>query len=147
VPQIILPEPENGTGGTGVFSTHRRSFQRQFPRLSKLENLNLGHTGLTDKGIHHLICLDLPSLAALSLSDAKISDDGVVQLCAHYALRSLDLYCVRNITKRSIDPIWKMKSLRSLGIGLSGITPDGTLNPDVRHLQRLLPRCEVDYGD
>ena len=116
------------------------------PHLSRLENLNLGGTALTDNGIHHLISLELPSLAALCLYDARITDDGVEQLCAHYQLRYLSLYSASNVTTRSVDAIGRMKSLRLLGVGLSGISPDGTLNPDVKRLQRLLPRCVVDYG-
>jgi hypothetical protein len=117
------------------------------PSLKKLQNLNLGHSGLTDNGIHHLVSLELPSLHVLSLSDAMISDDGMEQLCAKYQLRCLNLYCVSNVTKRSVDAIGRMKSLRLIGIGLSGISPDCTPNADVKRLQKLLPRCVVDYGD
>ena len=116
------------------------------PSFRKLENLNLGSTDLTDDGIRQLVSLDLPSLIVLDLSHNSISDDGMEQLCAKYQLRCLNLYGVSNVTKRSVDAIGRMKSLRLIGIGLSGISPDCTPNPDVRRLQKLLPRCVVDYG-
>lgn len=123
---------------SGVFKT--------LPPFPKLETVVLAGNSITDKHLQHLARLRLPSLNCLLLYYTSVTDLGVEHVCSEYDLSYLDLFRAEGVTSDSIEPISRMKKLRLLGIGGTGICPDFTENESVRRLKQLLPGCTVDYG-
>jgi len=78
---------------------------------------------------------------------SSATDLGVKDVCSVYDLAYLDLFCAEGVTEKSIEPISRMKNLRLLGVGGTGICPDHVENESIRRLKRLLPECMVDYMD
>ena len=89
----------------------------------------------------------LPSLASLGLHRTKVTDTGIQRLCSVYDLEYLGLFFAQRVTERSVTQIARMKKLRLLGIGMSGMCPDARANETSQRLSRLLPTCKVDWGD
>jgi hypothetical protein len=119
---------------------------RTFPALPALETLGLAGASVTDGHLKHVAGLRLPSLNCLMLYYTSVTDSGVEHLCRVYNLSYLDLFCAKGVTSESVEAISRMKKLRLLGIGGTGICPDFTENESVTRLKQLLPGCTVDYG-
>ena len=119
-----------------------------FPQLDKLATLTLSGPAITDACADRLAELRLPALRSLSLEDTSLTDEGVRRLCEVYNLKFLNLYCSRKITAKSVPEIGRMNRLERLGLGGTGIAPNFMPAAGViKELKRLLPKCEVDFGD
>jgi hypothetical protein len=110
-------------------------------RLEKLETLYLDGAGTDDEWVRHISDLALPRLRSLSLQYSSISDVALRDLCQQYDLEYLGLFRATQITSDSVPHIGRLKKLRLLGIGLSGLS-----GSDVEELERLLPQCVIDDG-
>lgn len=119
---------------------------KTLPVLPSLHTLWLGGDHMGDEFITHLVELQLPSLRVLVLYNSSVTDKGVEELASSYDLEELHLHACERVTERSIPSISKMKKLRLLGIGFTGISPQCTKNQAVERLQQLLPTCVVDYS-
>ena len=118
------------------------------PRLDGLRWLLLDDRCITDQYVTHLAELALPSLERLSLEHTYVSDAGLARLCATYDdLTYLNLYNSELITGKSLYSIGRMKRLRFLGIGGTGLSSEYTRTPEVQQLEQLLPECRIDFGD
>lgn len=116
------------------------------PRLQALEKLHLDGCA-NDVWAKHLAVLRMPNLRALRLGGSDVTDQGVDALSSAYDLNYLSLYAVDGITGNCVESIARMKSLKLLGVGLSGICPTVRRNQHIKRLEKLLPNCNVDYGD
>jgi hypothetical protein len=117
------------------------------PRLEKLQTLWLSGHQVTDAYLEHLAEIKLPSLLSLGLYYTSVTDAGMKRLCETYDLEYLDFYSSEQVTEESIPAIARMRGLRCLGVGFSGIAPQARRTEAVDRLVRLLPKCRVDYGD
>jgi hypothetical protein len=117
------------------------------PRLKSLQTLCLEGELVNDEYLSHLAEIRLPSLVSLWLYCTTVTDIGVDRICSVYELENLDLFLARRVTEQSVKPISRMRTLRELGIGGSGICRDYQMNDAVGRLKRLLPNTVVDYGD
>jgi len=120
---------------------------RDLARLTRLESLFLAGEEIGDD---HLCCLaekKMPALASLGLERTSVTDRGIQRICRAYDLEYLGLSFARQVTKRSVASIARMKRLQLLAIGMSGICPDALPSDTVQRLSRLLPNCRIDYGD
>jgi hypothetical protein len=123
-----------------------------FPNLRQLE---IHMTGLTDDGVHYLASLPLEVLWL----GGRITDRGMKEVATMTALRHLDVCCPGvtdeglralsglerlevlwltncQITDESIAPLSRLKSLRELALGKTGVTQSGR-----QRLRELLPQC------
>jgi len=116
------------------------------PRLQALKELRLDRCA-NDVRVKHLASLGMPNLRLLSLAYSDVTDQGIDALSSTCDLDYLSLYCVGGITGNCVESIARMKSLELLGVGLSGICPAVRRNQHIERLEKLLPNCNVDYGD
>ena len=128
---------------------------RSLAVFSRLRQLEIHMTGLTDDGVHHLAHLPLEVLWL----GGRITDRGMKVVATMTTLRHLDVCCpgvtdegVRalsslkelevlwlsncQITDESIAPLSRLKSLRELALGKTGVTQLGK-----QRLRELLPQC------
>lgn len=73
-------------------------------RLPKLDNLDLGFTGVGDGGLSHLS--HLTTLVSLALTDTKVTDAGLRHLSSLNRLETLDLNQT-NVTKEGVERLRK----------------------------------------
>ena len=71
------------------------------------------------------IIATLKYLVALDLKGTSITDNGIDNLFKLKDLQYLALAACKNITDRSIPKLLKMRNLKALHIGNSGISPEG----------------------
>lgn len=117
------------------------------PRLKKLETLCLAGRSINDACLTHLAKIRIPSLRSLNLEFSSVTEEGLRQFCEVYDLEYLNLYGSFKISAESVTAIAKMKRLRVLGVGATGISPQYERTTAVAELIRRLPKCRVDYGD
>lgn len=120
---------------------------KTLPQLKSLQVLCLDGRFVTDEYLFHLAELRLPSLITLSLKYTNVTDAGLERICFVYELQNLNLLDSERVTKKSVESIARMGTLRELGIGGTGICPDYHMNDAIRELHRRLPQTRVDYGD
>jgi hypothetical protein len=68
-------------------------------------------------------------------------------LCQVYDLEDLSLFLSRGVSPKSVDQIARMKRLRWLGVGGSGLAPEYLTTGAVDRLKQLLPNTRIDHGD
>lgn len=98
-------------------------------RLTALEALLLGHSGLMDNGLKYIA--SIRSLRRLDLSYTQITDAGLVHLRDLASLEKLTAYGV-NITGNGFSALVGLDSLRELSLNHSAITDEG-----LGHLAKL----------
>ena len=129
--------------------------------MAQLEELDLGGVKTTDEEILHLRSLrslrtlrlsdwcgdkglealrTLSNMETLVLYDSHVTDGGLSSLESMKRLTSLDLRWSSAITDAGIGAIGRCKSLRSLRLTGTGVSPAG-----VARLRKLLPGCQIEY--
>jgi tRNA A-37 threonylcarbamoyl transferase component Bud32 len=105
--------------------------------LSKLEALDVGGTGVTDSDLEPL--LQLKNLKKLLVGQTDVTDAGVERVIARMeGLRYISL-CRTSITKKSLDALAKLTSLRELHIeGCKGLSKE-----DIKEFHDKVPNCSV----
>jgi|GEM_PF-2325237 len=103
--------------------------------LLALEDLNLTHTPITDRGL--VVVSQLRALRKLSLTLTAISDAGLTQLEGLEHLT--DLYLIDTaLTDAAVEPLSKLLTLRSLVLLRTAITPAG-----IARLRQSLPHATI----
>lgn len=105
-------------------------------KLKSLKELWIKGSPITDAGIEHL--RGLTEMEKLILNGIPISDEGVKNFQDMTKLTWLSLSGCGGITDKSIDELQKLKSLKTLFVDMTKITPDGATK-----LQAALPECKV----
>jgi hypothetical protein len=90
-------------------------------RLSRLEDLALGQTGITDDGLRHLHGLN--QLKKLDLRITNITDEGIAHLASFDKLQELTLNA--NITDAGMRKLTALQSLKYLNLPGSPVTDEG----------------------
>lgn len=106
--------------------------------MKHLTRLELRRTRITDAGLKTIGAL--PGLSYLDLEEDAIGDAGIVSLGRLTKLEYLNLRSDRNVTDLSVEPLARLRGLKTLPISLTGISEDGA-----RRLQAALPQCKVIY--
>jgi hypothetical protein len=101
-----------------------------------LRRLSLRSTDVDDSSAPALA--KLSQLRAIDLSDTDFTDAGIEALAAHGALEELRFEDCNGVTEAAIPHIEKMKALRVLVIGGTGIP-----RRRIRQLAQALPLCDV----
>jgi hypothetical protein len=87
-------------------------------------------------------------LRALSLDHSRVTDSAVVQISESFPdIEYLSVFAVDNLTDSSVDYLVRLKHLKWLNIGLSGLCQIPVRTEAVSRLQQELPQCAVYYGD
>jgi hypothetical protein len=103
--------------------------------LTKLKELDLGGTGVTDAGLVHL--KGLTKLKELDLSFTKITDAGLIHLKGHTKLESLVLSNTY-VTDAGLVHLKGLTNLERLYLDGTQVTDAG-----IQDLQRALPNCKI----
>ena len=114
-------------------------------RMTWLEDLDLSVTGVTDKGLHHL--LSLTKLRRLRLMVSGITRVGIRDLAAMHALEDLDLQ-TGEVTDADLKQLEDLTGLRRLVLsGNQAITDSGLeYLAGLQHLRAIGPRRDRNHG-
>jgi hypothetical protein len=129
--------------------------------LTRLWELNLGHSNITDRGLAnikdlttlHTIYLDgtqvtdaglkhldnMQDLATLILASEQFTDAAFKHIVKHPKLKVLNLNSTQ-VTDTGITSLGRMSNLRSVMLGNTRVTQTG-----VQQLRQALPDCEIYY--
>lgn len=91
-------------------------------RCGELQNLRIGNTKVTAKGLHHLI--QLKELETLVLHNDNLGDDAMTPLAQCKNLEKIDFEANKRITDSGLAKITTPK-LKYLNIGDTAVTDDG----------------------
>jgi len=108
------------------------------PLSEQLTWLDLGRTGVTDKGLE--VIGGLKNLRKLHLEKTAISDDGLVHLGDLEQLEYLNLYGT-SITDAGLSHLQTLSNLRSLYLWQTNVTQEGATE-----LQQALPDLYINMG-
>ena len=103
--------------------------------LTHLYILELGQTAVTDAGLIHLQVL--PELRLLKLSGTSITDAGLAQLVSIHSLNWLILDDTQ-VTDEGLTHLARLRGLERLDVNGTAVTPDG-----IARLKRTLPDIEI----
>jgi len=112
---------------------------RHVTGLTRLQNLELGYTNVTDEGLAH--AAELTGLTRLSLHSTKVTDEGLVHLPNLRQLKDLNLMGTK-VTDEGLDPLKSLKNLKSLGLPGTNVTEERA-----RSLGEKLAGCKIRYGE
>jgi hypothetical protein len=105
-------------------------------RLTSLTRLELRQTRVGDEGLK--ILEGLANVEYLDVAATRTTDAGLAHLAALGKLRYLDLGSNSGVTDAAVDPLGKLKTLKTLIVAQTGLTDDG-----VKRLSSLLPGCTI----
>jgi len=103
---------------------------------TQLKVLQLSGCPVTDAGLRHLT--RFPKLEVLDLSSTLLTGDGLKELGGLKRLTTLSLQYNRLLTDAAVPHLSKLKSLKSLEVFGTQISPGG-----IATLRQALPECEI----
>ena len=106
-------------------------------RKSKLTNVNLRRTKVTNAGLVHL--KGLPNLQWLSLNQTEVTDAGLVHLKELTKLIHVDLSGTK-VSDAGLEHLKGLTNLQTLNLNNTKVTDEG-----VKKLQTALPRCRISH--
>lgn len=107
--------------------------------LTRVTELRLDHTRLTDRGMQNVS--QLPGLEELSLDSTKITDAGLAPLSKLRSLKKLSL-CNTAVTDAGLVHLAKIRSLKYVFLDGTQVTPEG-----MRKLKQSLPSLKTTSLD
>lgn len=108
------------------------------PLREQLAWLELGHTGITNKGLATIG--RLTALTRLQLEGTSVTDSGLVQLKSLKRLRYLNLTGT-SVTDKGLEALAALQALHVLYLFRTQVTPSA-----VEALQQRLPELRIDTG-
>ena len=108
----------------------------ELAKLKELEELDVSHARITDKGIAHISGMKLKKLR-LRFS-GKLTDAAMAHIAKVTTLRHVDLFGARRVTDRGVAQLAALRNLKVLNIGLTrGVTDETVTELAKLPLQRL----------